>query len=206
MTTIRRTIAAVAASLTASLALAGAVAAGELPELAQNEAVHVRGWLELARVEPADLLMRAKLDSGALTSALHAEILRGPEGRGFPEDLDDDVEIDYPAEGVDDDDAIVFAVESRRGRRVVFEREIVRWVRVKDRDGGSHTRPVVRMDFCIGGVPVEGDVGLTDRADFNYPLLIGRRMLTAAKIQVSAWETFTHESRCYEDGARVNES
>jgi hypothetical protein len=150
--------------------------------------------------------MRAKLDSGALTSALHAEILRGPEDQGFPEELDDDIEIDYPADAdADEDDTIVFALESRRGRRVVFEREVVRWVRVEDRDGGSHTRPVVHMEFCIGGVPVEGDVGLTNREDFNYPLLIGRRMLTAAKIQVSAWDTFTHESRCYPDGARVNE-
>lgn len=193
----------------------------------EGDSSHVRGWLELARIQPVDLLLRAKLDSGALTSALHAEILRGPEARGFPAELEEDVEIDVPAaetaeavsaaaveaedseeeiEEVDDrgPQTIVFAVESRQGQRVVFEREIVRWVRVKDRNGGSHSRPVVHMAFCIGGVYVEGDVGLTDRSDFNYPLLVGRRMLTEAKIMVASWETFTHESRCYPDGPRPN--
>jgi hypothetical protein len=237
--TFKRTIAALAASL--AFAAVGAAQDAEAPSEdvieasaagdavdAEGQPAYVRGWLELARIQPVDLLLRAKLDSGALTSALHAEILRGPESRGYPAELDDDVEIDVPAadqaaiaeasadeevevedvevEENDDDgpQTVVFAVESRQGKRVVFEREIVRWVRVKDRNGGSHSRPVVRMAFCIGGVYVEGDVGLTDRSDFNYPLLVGRRMLTDARIMVASWETFTHESRCYEDGPRPN--
>jgi hypothetical protein len=231
---LKKTIAALAVSLVAAAAVAAQdeaaeeseIVAASAEEAAEGETAYVRGWLELARIQPVDLLLRAKLDSGALTSALHAEILRGPESRGFPAELEDDVEIDVPTaepaqdealeeeeeveevevEEVDDEgpQTIVFAVESRRGERVVFEREIVRWVRVKDRNGGSHSRPVVHMEFCIGGVPVEGDVGLTDRSDFNYPLLVGRRMLTEAKIMVASWETFTHESRCYEDGPRPN--
>jgi hypothetical protein len=200
----RGTIAAVIAAAALGMSAAGEDVLGLGAETGGGD-VHIRGWLELARIEPVDLLLRAKLDSGALTSALHAEVLRGPARRGFPEELPEDVAIDVPAASEDDDsETVVFAVESRRGHRVVFEREIVRWVRVKDRDGGSHMRPVVHMEFCIGGVPVEGDVGLTDRSEFNYPLLVGRRMLTKSKIQVAAWETFTHESRCYSDGPRRN--
>jgi hypothetical protein len=195
------------AALAGALAL-GAGAAAEDAEVSDEGGpnTHVRGWLELARVQPVDLLLRAKLDSGALTAALDAEILRGPPELGFPTELDDEVEIDVGSDVEDGVDTVVFALASRAGRRVVFEREIVRWVRVKDRDGGSHVRPVVHMAFCIGGLPVEGEVGLTDRGEFNYPLLIGRRMLTEANIAVASWETFTHESRCYDDGPRPNES
>ena len=183
-----------------ALAAPGVAAANEDVEPAPP---HVRGWLELARVQPVDLLMRAKLDSGALTSAIHAEILRGPTGRGYPADLPEGVEIDDGA--ADDAETIVFALESRRGDRVVFEREIVRWVNIKLRTGGTTSRPVVNMAFCIGGVPVEGEVGLTDRDDFNYPLLVGRRMLADAGVMISPGETFTYESRCYEDGPRPND-
>jgi hypothetical protein len=195
------------AALSAALALGAGVGAEDAEGSGDGAAkTHVRGWLELARVQPVGLLMRAKLDSGALTTALHAEILRGPEELGFPEELDEEVEIDVESDAEDGDDTVVFALESRAGRRVVFEREIVRWVRVKDRDGGNHVRPVVNMEFCVGGVRIEGEVGLTDRTEFNYPLLIGRRMLTEANIAVASWQTFTHRSRCYEDGPRPNES
>ncbi|MEM0985431.1 MAG: RimK/LysX family protein [Pseudomonadota bacterium] len=37
--------------------------------------VHVRGWVEHARLMPYGLLMEAKLDSGARTTSIHAEIL-----------------------------------------------------------------------------------------------------------------------------------
>jgi hypothetical protein len=195
------------AALSAAIALSVGAAAEDADGASDGAAkTHVRGWLELARIQPVDLLRRAKLDSGALTTALHAEILRGPEALGFPTTLDDDVAIDVTPSDADAQETIVFALESRAGRRVVFEREIVRWVRVKDRDGGNHMRPVVNMEFCIGGLAVHGEVGLTDRTEFNYPLLIGRRMLTEANIAVASWETFTHESRCYEDGPRRNES
>ncbi len=194
------------AALISTLALVSSPSADDaVADESGGDAAYTRGWLELARVQPVDLLMRAKLDSGALTSALHADILHGPERRGYPSRLGEDVAIDVPADADDGAETIVFALESRRGKRVVFEREIVRWVRIKDRDGGSTSRPVVHMAFCVGGVFMEGDVGLTDRGDFNYPLLVGRRMLTKANVMVASWETFTHESRCYEDGPRPND-
>ena len=42
---------------------------------APAQGLHTRGWVEHARVMPGGLLMAAKLDSGARTTSIHAEIL-----------------------------------------------------------------------------------------------------------------------------------
>lgn len=42
---------------------------------AQAAELHTRGWIEHARIMPDRLLMTAKLDSGAKTTSIHAEIL-----------------------------------------------------------------------------------------------------------------------------------
>ena len=42
---------------------------------AQAAELHTRGWIEHARVMPDRLLMTAKLDSGAKTTSIHAEII-----------------------------------------------------------------------------------------------------------------------------------
>lgn len=215
-----------AIALAAALAVAhGAASTAQDADDTEPEH-HVRGWLELARVQPVNLLIRAKLDSGAKTTAIHADILRGPAGYDFPEELDEEADIDdtdvaadaaNADEGDGDADAddaeradtgpdtIVFALESRAGRRVVFEREVIRWVNIKNRSGGTTSRPVVTMAFCVGGVRMEGEVGLTDRGDFNYPLLIGRTMMTDANVVVDPGATFTYRSRCYRDGPRKND-
>jgi hypothetical protein len=194
-----RTIAALLAA--PALLMCGALGA-MADDIDAPETKHVRGWLELARVQPVNLLMRAKLDSGALTSAIHAEILRGPGELGFPEELPEGVEID-DADG-SDAETVVFALESRTGKRVVFQREIVRWVNIKLRGGGATSRPVVQLGFCVAGVPMEGEVSLTDRDNFNYPILVGRRMLTDAGVIIDPSKTFTYHSRCYDDGPHPN--
>ena len=42
---------------------------------ASEQPIFTRGWIEHARVMPDRLLMTAKLDSGAKTTSIHAEIL-----------------------------------------------------------------------------------------------------------------------------------
>lgn len=76
--------------------------------LADGE-VHVRGWLVHARLEPVNLLLDAKLDSGAKTTSIDAEILRGP-GELDPDEIDEDA-IDDDVAGLIDLDAAVDASE-----------------------------------------------------------------------------------------------
>ena len=60
-----------------------------------SEDTHIRGWLEHARVMPDRLLMTAKLDSGARTTSIHAEILfKGGNGVVSPS-LESDDENEY---------------------------------------------------------------------------------------------------------------
>jgi hypothetical protein len=199
-----------------SIAL-GLTSASDAPD------VHTRGWLEHARVMPNGLLMRAKLDSGAKTTSIHAEIL--PAARAFeaapPEvmlellsDLDPDALAmlsgdapDDPPEGeiapifdmsMDDPmpETITFKLTSRRGKEVIFTEPVVRWVSIRRRGGGTIVRPVVNMDLCIGGIRVNGEVNLADRTGFNYPLLIGRNMLSEAGIAIDSRKIFAARKAC----------
>ncbi len=195
-----------ATALGLSLAVAAFTGFGLVPATAQDKVepdpAVMLGWLELARVQPVDLLMRAKLDSGAKTSAIHAEILTiyneddddGPEG-----DLDidsSDAEAPTRASAEGEGDIVVFRLESRRGRAVTLERRIQRYARIKKVGGRVQKRPVVEMEFCIAGVRMTGEVGLTDRDDFHYPILLGRTILADAGAGIDPSATFTHGSRC----------
>lgn len=199
-----------------SLALS-LTSASEAPE------IHTRGWLEHARVMPSGLLMRAKLDSGAKTTSIHAEILP-PEfaidasAREESALLIGDAELDDEdmAEGDAPDDppadeiapifdtsmedpmpeTITFKLTSRRGREVIYTEPVVRWVSIRRRGGGAIVRPVVNMDLCIGGIRLKGEVNLADRSGFNYPLLVGRNMLSDAGIAIDSRTIFAARKAC----------
>lgn len=185
--------------------------------------VHTRGWLEHARVMPNGLLMRAKLDSGAKTTSIHAEILppefavnTSPEEAmaDLVGDAEQDDEDMGSGETPDDPPAgeiapifdtsmedpmpemITFKLTSRRGREVIFTQPVVRWVSIRRRGGGNIVRPVVNMDLCIGGIRVNGEVNLADRSGFNYPLLVGRNMLSEAGIAIDSRKIFAARRAC----------
>ena len=189
---------------------------------------HSRGWIEHARILPDRLLMSAKLDSGAQTTSIHAEILSAEELRevaseqsfaGQLADTESDARamlsikmMDGPApddppgeeiEPLEDvtmtdgmPDTITFRLTSRGGKDAIFTAPIVRWVSIRRRGGGSILRPVVLMELCIAGRRVSGEVNLADRSGFNYPLLIGRNMLSEAAISVDSRQIFASRRAC----------
>lgn len=142
------------------------------------------GWLEFVRVEGADLRMDGKLDTGAKTSSIHAEILSAPDRKASSEDEDDA------------EQSVVFRINNEKGEERTIEAELVRWAAIKKKSGGVLYRPVVEMDFCIGGNLLEGEVTLADRGHFNYEILVGRNMLEAGSIIVDPSEIYTDKSRC----------
>lgn len=153
-----------------------------VPALANERPKQERilGWLEHVRVEDANLVLDAKLDTGAKTSSIDAEIIK----------IDEDAED--KGEGM-----VVFEIENERGTKRVIEAEIVRFVDIKDKRGGTIRRPVVKLEFCVAGVPVEGEVNLADRGHMNYPLLVGRTMLADAAILVNPDVIYTdRKARC----------
>lgn len=136
------------------------------------------GWVEKARIPGVDKEVKAKLDTGATTSSINAEILGKPDKNSESGGM------------------IKFQFTNGEGIKEVFERPIVRWVQIKSRAGADLRRPVVRMKLCVASRWIEEEVNLADREDFNYPVLIGRNMLKKGKLAVDSSRTFTKESVC----------
>ncbi|AXQ50658.1 ATP-dependent Zn protease [Pseudomonas putida] len=137
------------------------------------------GWVEEGLIQPENIAVKIKLDTGALTSSMDAKDLEHYEKDG--------------------DKWVRFNVEvkdSKSGKLTnsPFERKIIRSVKVRGA-GGAETRPVVTMRMCIGTRMYEEEFSLKDRGKMNYPVLIGRRTLQNLGA-VDASRTFTMEPRC----------
>lgn len=61
--------------LKSTLLIALALCLANTAKAQESGDIHTRGWVEHARLMPCGLLLEAKLDSGARTTSLHAEIL-----------------------------------------------------------------------------------------------------------------------------------
>ncbi len=163
----------------AGLALATAIATENTPK----ERV-VLGWVEHVVMEPWGLKLKAKLDSGAKTSSMHAKNIEHFRRNG--------------------DKWVRFRLESRAKKNndrhtSTMERPLVREVRIKAHGGTLMSRPVVTLDFCLNGARHEAQFTLTDRTGFLYPVLLGRQFLQhVALVDPSA--TFLATSACENAG------
>jgi hypothetical protein len=117
----------------------------------------IAGWIERVRLGDEGIVVSAKLDTGALTSSLHAA-----DVRWFTRDGEEWVAFEVTEEG---------------GRTVRFERKVVRVARIKRQGADSQRRPTVVIGVCLGGVYRVTEVNLTDRTGFKYEFLVGRRFL-----------------------------
>lgn len=144
------------------------------------------GWVESATIADVDITFKAKLDTGAKTSSIDAEVI-DIRKVGKPKK-------DYTGEQV------VFSIKNdNNNKSVTFERDIVRYVRIKKKNGGFLRRPVIKMELCIAGRQVHEEVNLANRGNFIYPLLIGRNMMQHAKLSVDPSRTFVSRARCTEE-------
>lgn len=144
------------------------------------------GFVEWVVLQDTGVRLKARLDTGAKTSSLHAVNVE-PFKKGdeqwvsFELPLDDHKESEEAA-----DDNIVLQ----------FERPVARTVLIKRKGAASQRRYVVRMDFCIAGQKHETQFSLTDRSRFNYAILLGRRFLGDDNILVDSSDSFLAEQRC----------
>lgn len=138
------------------------------------------GWVEYVVVDDIGAKLKAKLDTGATTSSMRAEVVKIVKGKNKG-----------------DKRRVIFQVEDSDGKISTLERTLVRWVRIKSRSGsGYHRRPVVDMNFCVAGRRVSAEVNLAPRSDFIYPILVGRNMLREGHIIVDSTTTFTARPFC----------
>lgn len=128
------------------------------------------GWAEHVLVGRSQLEMEAKLDTGADTSSIDASKIR----RYRSEDKKLWVEF-----RLSDDDS---------GRAIRYKKKLVRYAYIKEHDGPSQKRPVVKMTVCLGDHPMEIEVSLVDRSGFAFPVLLGRNALKGLAVVDSELE------------------
>jgi hypothetical protein len=112
------------------------------------------GWCERVELPEWGLRLKAKIDTGARTSAVHVAAMK----RVSPSVLD------------------VF-IPVARGRTSKHRVEVLEWTQVRDSGGHAEKRPVVETLLKLGPVTRKVRVSLTDRGDMKFPMLVGRTAL-----------------------------
>lgn len=139
----------------------------------------IYGWVEGVTLDAdgTPILVKAKLDTGAKSSSLHAENVRS-----FQCDCDDG-------------EFVLFDIVDRKGKLHTLQRKVKRYVKIKRHNGDHDRRPTVLMTVCIGATSKEVEVNLVDRNNFLYPLLLGRTALVEHAI-VDPSNTFLNTASC----------
>lgn len=138
---------------------------------------NVLGWVEPIILEPGGLKLRAKLDSGAKTSSIRAKIIR-----------------EYQK---DNESWITYEVSRGKSKSIILDSKVERWVRIKKKDvnAGFIRRPVVKLGFCLDNKLIIGEVNLSPRSGFLYPVLVGRNMLKK-HVLIDSHKTLTTQPNC----------
>jgi len=121
------------------------------------------GATEWVRIEPAGLLLESRIDTGAVTTSVHADNIQlvEKEGKRY----------------------VRFVLtDPNNGEKIEQELRLRRRVLIKQSGLPDSRRYVVRMWVTLGETRSRIDVNLSDRTGFEYPLLIGRNFLTDSMI------------------------
>ena len=140
----------------------------------------ILGTVEEVQILPEDVILEARLDTGATSSSLNA--LNKQE---FEQDGEDWIRFDI----IDPED---------EDRLLTLERPIERMVRIRRHSGEHDRRPVVRMEFCIGAQRIVADTSLVDRTNLTYQALVGRSHM-AGHILVDSGDEHIRRPDCADD-------
>jgi hypothetical protein len=135
------------------------IAGCSLPSVCLAEPIKAIGWIEHVNLHSKDMLMNAKIDTGADNSSIHA------------------TNINIYAK--DNIKMVRFTVQNKEGKSAIFNKPLVRLTNIKRKGAGAEPieRPVVNMDLCIGNTLKTAHVNLANRGNFKYRMLIGRSFL-----------------------------
>lgn len=122
--------------------------------------IQIYGWREDILIQGIQEKLKAKLDTGALTSSIHAE-----EKELFERDGKKWVRF------------IVTDPSLKKPVRTRIEAPLVRIAKIKEPGAESVAREVVRLSFQIGDRKMRGEFTLNNRTNMLSPVLIGRNMI-----------------------------
>jgi len=133
-----------------------------LPVLAAEPTLY--GRYEYVKLPEIGQILKAKMDTGALTASLSAKDIQR-----FKRDGESWVRFRLAAKHADD---------------TLYEQRLARISKIKKRadeedadDPEVAKRPVIELELCLGGAKRRVEFNLTDRSSFNYPVLIGAQAL-----------------------------
>jgi len=117
----------------------------------------VVGWREWVSLPDLGLLLKAKVDSGARTSTLHAFELE-----------------EFERDGRDMVRFSIHPIQNNMDQVCVCEAELVDMRMVSDSGGHRELRPVIRTDVALAGQRWPIELTLTARDNMKFRMLLGR--------------------------------
>ncbi len=114
------------------------------------------GALEYVRLVPPNVILKARIDTGAKTTSIDARNITPFErdGKQWVRFVCMDGEKEY-----------------------TIERKVIKTVQIKRHGAEAQDRYVVKMRIVLGNVSQLISVNLSDREEYKYPVLIGRNFL-----------------------------
>ena len=139
----------------------------------------IAGWIEKISLVDPSVTLKAKLDTGAKTSSIHATNVEE-----FRRDGKRWMRFDLVLTDVDD-----------KPHTVRMDRPKARRVAIKHTDGEHDRRAVVELDICFDGRRHTAEFTLADRSDYIYSVLLGRQFLAGIAV-VDPGATFLTQASC----------
>lgn len=138
----------------------------------QKDSKIILGNYEYVYIPSENLKLKAKIDTGATTTSLHATNIKAFERDGKK--------------------WVKFTLENEKGELINKALPISRIVYIKRHGAKNQKRYVVQMRINVANSSQLVDVTLTDRSKFSYPVLIGKNFLTGM-VLVDVSKKFTQE-------------
>jgi len=146
-----------------------AVTSAQAAEAVELSEKTILGWIENIYLQPSNLKAKAKLDTGAKTSSLHAKNIEY-----FEKDGERWVRFQFSSNTRLKESAY----KTGKSKKIVtIEAPLYRSALIKSHKHSSVERPVITLPFTLAGVEYHAEFTLTDRKKFLYPVLLGRRFL-----------------------------
>ena len=113
-----------------------------------------REWIYLPKFD--DFAIKAKVDTGARTSALHATQIKEYDNNGKK--------------------LVSFRLHQSK-KHIDISTQLIRYLKITSSFGDSEIRPLIRLKIRLGERSWFTEVTLTKRNRMTYPMLIGRNTL-----------------------------
>ncbi len=142
----------------------------------------IAGWVEKVRIENQAYDIKAKLDTGAKTSSIHAINIKPfkKDGKRWAK--------------------FTLLIKDSKGNQheLDLEKPRSRKANIKNHDGKHDPRYVVDLALCFNGRKFITEFTLADRSEYIYDVLLGRQFLKRAAI-IDPDNTFLTLSACEVD-------